>query len=114
MEATATLLTAQESEFNFPSFLFFCSNTVRIVSFYVSACIISNQRRILYSFDLCRHLNSQNVSPDQAPSTGATITIYANGFKIGDGEFQDQKIPENAKVLDDLKQGCVFDLWLSI
>lgn len=43
-------------------------------------------------------------------STGADrniglITLYANGFIIGNGEFRDIKDPKNKGVLDSLKRG---------
>ncbi len=36
-----------------------------------------------------------------------TITLYANGFIIGNGEFRDAKVEKNAQFLADLKTGEV-------
>lgn len=46
-----------------------------------------------------------------APPSGATdrnvglLTLYANGFIIGNGEFRDTKDPKNQRMLADLKKG---------
>ena len=35
------------------------------------------------------------------------ITLYSNGFILGNGEFRDTKDPKNQKTLDELKKGEV-------
>jgi len=50
----------------------------------------------------------QNSATSQIPSQSVgTITLYANGFQIGDGEFRPSSDARNAVFLADLKQGHV-------
>lgn len=40
-------------------------------------------------------------------STELKITLYSNGFKVGDGEFRPYDAPENQKFMKELKEGYV-------
>jgi len=42
-----------------------------------------------------------------ADRTIALITMYANGFIVGEGAFRDSNVAENKGFLDDLKNGYV-------
>jgi len=66
--------------------------------------------------DLLQDLLGQaQASSASAASSGALdrsvgqITLYANGFIIGNGEFRDVKEPKNKQFLEDLKRGEVPD-----
>jgi hypothetical protein len=60
---------------------------------------------------VCACDNSTTNSGDTAGADRniGLITLYSNGFIIGNGEFRDHKDPKNKAVLDDLKKGEVPD-----
>jgi hypothetical protein len=60
--------------------------------------------------DLVRDIvDSARSQGNPAPHDGPTIriTLYKNGFVVGDGEFQSLDDPENVKALKELKEGYV-------
>jgi len=50
---------------------------------------------------------SQAGSTEAQDANLGIITLYKNGFKVGDGEFRDKKDPENAKFIKELQRGFV-------
>jgi len=51
--------------------------------------------------------NAGNADPEAMSRNLGVITIYANGFRLGDGEFQPITIPKNAAFIKSLKEGAV-------
>jgi len=50
---------------------------------------------------------SQPGSKEALDANLGIITLYKNGFKLGNGEFRDKKEPQNAKFIKELQKGYV-------
>jgi len=58
--------------------------------------------------DIVKNAKSNNsVSSEANDRNIGIITIYSNGFRIGNGEFRDSKSDKNKSFIDDLKQRIV-------
>jgi len=56
--------------------------------------------------DLAEHARAANHRPEDVPSS-STITLYRNGFIVGQGAFRDLAVPANQTILAALKKGEV-------
>jgi len=55
--------------------------------------------------DIITNAQAAQGSRTSADANAGQITIYANGFKVGDGPFRPKSDPQNIKFLEDLKKG---------
>jgi len=57
--------------------------------------------------DIANLARRQNDASSARDRSVGLITLYANGFKLGEGEFRDIKVGENAQFIKALKNGVV-------